>query len=259
MSKVIRTARVDGPVVVLGEAERKLYQDDGKEQEPALFDLAAMLEARVEAVRNELNQEWEERLQQERHKLQEAAEKKLEEDKAKWNVEFEEVHRQRYAEGLQEGVESKEAEAREAVERLDILHEALKHERRQVLLEAETLVVELASALALRVTRMQAEIDHMVLARVIHTALEHLSEHSNLVIKVHSEDLKIARKFVGKWVEKVDQDAVIKVQVGGHIGRGGCMIEGKEESIDARLEEQFEILKAALRSAVYGESLAADG
>ena len=127
MSKVIRTARIDGPVVVLGELERKLYQDDGKEQEPALFDLAAMLEARVEAVRNELNQEWEERLQQERHKLQEAAEKKLEEDKAKWNVEFEEVHRQRYAEGLQEGVESKEAEAREAVERLDVLHLSLIH------------------------------------------------------------------------------------------------------------------------------------
>ena len=99
----------------------------------------------------------------------------------------------------------------------------------------------------------------MVLARVIHAALGHLSEHSNLVIKVHPEDLKIARKFVGKWVEKVDQDAVIKVQVGNHVSRGGCMIEGKEESVDARLEEQFEVLKLALRSAVFGESVETDG
>lgn len=259
MSKVIRTARIDGPVVVLGEAERNLYQNEGKEEEPALFDLSALVEARVEAVQNQLNQEWEERLQHERNELREAAEKKLHEEEAKWRAELEEVHRQRFAEGVQEGVESKEAEAREAVERLDVLHESLKQERRQVLLEAEKLVVDLASALALRVTSMQAEIDPMVLARVIHTALEHLSEHSNLVIKVHSEDLKIARKFVGKWVEKVDRDAVIKVQVGEHVGRGGCMIEGKEESIDARLEEQFEVLKAALRNTVYGESSEKDG
>ena len=259
MSKVIRTARIDGPVVVLGEVERNLYQAEGKEQEPALFDLGTMLDARVEAVRNQLNEEWEERLQQERDNLREAATKQLEEDKSRWNAELEEVHSQRYAEGFQEGIESKEAEVREAVERFDVLHEALKHGRRQVLLEAETLVVDLASALALRVTQMQAEIDHMVLARVIHAALGHLSEHSNLVIKVHPEDLKIARKFVGKWVEKVDQDAVIKVQVGNHVGRGGCMIEGKEESVDARLEEQFEVLKAALRSAVFGESVETDG
>ncbi len=37
------------------------------------------------------------------------------------------------------------------------------------------------------------------------------------------------------------------------------MIEGKEESIDARLEEQFEVLKAALRNTVYGESSEKDG
>ena len=30
MSKVIRTARIDGPVVVLGEAELNLYQEEGK-------------------------------------------------------------------------------------------------------------------------------------------------------------------------------------------------------------------------------------
>ena len=66
-----------------------------------------------------------------------------------------------------------------------------------------------------------------MLAQVIRAALEHLSQHSNLIIKVNPEDLAIARKFAQKWVEKIDTDAVLKVRVSDHVGRGGCMIEGQ--------------------------------
>ena len=251
MSKVIRAVRITGQVVTLGQAERDLYQDEG--QEEGVLDLASLLQTRVEAVQGQLNKEWEARLRQERESLQAAAAKQLEEAEARWQAELEQARQQRFEEGHQAGVAAKEAEAREAVERLDVLHQSLEKERGQILREAEVLVVDLAAALARRVTKIQAETDHRILIQVVRNALEHLSEHSNLLIRVHPEELKIARKFAARWTEKIDRDAVLKVLASEHVSRGGCMIEGGEENIDARLDEQFQVLHEALRAAIGGE------
>ena len=39
-----------------------------------------------------------------------------------------------------------------------------------------------------------------------------------------------------------------------HVDRGGCLIEGGEENIDARLEEQLEAMHQVLRSAVFDQA-----
>ena len=254
MSKVIRTARISGSIVTLGDAERELHlKEEQQEPDESVVDLARLLDARVEEVCKQLDQEWEERLRREKEELQAAADQHLQEAQAQWQAEREQLHQQRYEEGHQAGMDAREAEAREAVERLDRLHQAFKQERTQVLKEAELLVVDLATTLAHRVTGIQAEIDHKVLVRVIQTALEHLNERSNLEIKVHPDDLQIARRFAQRWVEKVAQDAVLKVTSSDHVSRGGCMVEGREENIDARLDEQFQVLNRALRAALFGE------
>ncbi len=253
MAKVYRTVRIDGPVVTLGKAELELHQEEGQEEEAPLVDISALLAARVEEAQNQLNAEWETRLQQEREDLQVQAASQLGESEARWRTEMEQVHQQRYEEGHADGVAAKEDEAREAVERLEALHQSLLQERGQVLIGAEVVLVDLAVALAQRVTGMQIELDPKVLARVMRNALEHLSEHSNLVVKVHPEDLQIANKFAAVWVEKVSQDAVLKVEVSDHVDRGGCMIEGREENVDARINEQFDVLHEVLRAAVYAK------
>ena len=250
MAKVIRTARITGPVVTLGQAERELSEDAGPEE--GQLDLAALLQARGNSVRDQLNAEWETRLNQEREALQAAAARQLKEADARCQAERQEVHRQRFEEGQQAGVAAKEAEAREAVERLAVVHQSLEQERGQILREAEVLVVDLALALARRVTRIQAETDRRVLIQVVRNALDHLSDHSNLRIRVHPDDLDIARRFAAKWAEKVAEDAVVRVLASEHVSRGGCVIEGGEENVDARLDQQFQVLQEALRSAVGG-------
>jgi flagellar assembly protein FliH len=253
LAKIYRTVRIDGPVVTLGKAEHQLHQKEGQEEEAPVVDVAALLAARVEEAQGQLNAEWEIRLQQERTDLQAEADARLEESETRWRAEMEQIHQQRYEEGHADGVAAKEQEVREAVERLDALHQSLSQERGQVLIEAEIVMVDLALALAQRVTGMQIELDHKVLTRVMRNALEHLSEHSNLVVKVHPEDLQIANKFAAMWVEKVAQEAVLKVEASNHVDRGGCMIEGREENVDARINEQFEVLQEALRAAVYAK------
>ena len=256
MSKVIRKARVGGHAVVLGKDESNLYLgEQGAEEDVALADVSTLLEARVQEARDELIKEWEGRLRDEHESMKAAAQRQLAEAEERHRAEYEQVHEQRYEEGHRDGVQSKEDEAREAVSRLDALHESLKQMRRQVLIESEALVIDLTATMAHRVTGIQAEMDPTIVARVVRSALEHLSERSGLVIKVHEDDLKVARKFVAKWVEKVAADAVLRIEVSGHVERGGCMIEGKEEHVDARLEEQFQVLRDALRHEIFEENV----
>lgn len=188
-----------------------------------------------------------------------AAQRQLEEAGERHRAELEQVRQERYDEGHQAGVAAKEDEAREAVARLDTLHESLKAMRRHVLMEAEALVVDLAVAVARRVTGIQVEMDPKVLLKVIRTALEHISDRSSLVIKVHPDDLSIARRFARRWVEKIDAEAVLRVVVGDTVERGGCMIEGQTENADARIEKQLDVLHTALREAVRAGASADDG
>ena len=257
MSKVIRTARVGGQAVILGRDESNLYlanQPEGDE-DVAVADFSTLFEARVQQVRDELIREWEGRLRDEHQTMQAAAQRQMAETEEKHRAEVEQIHQQRYEEGHQDGVKSKEDEARDAVARLDLLHESLVQLRRQVMIESEALVIDLCASMAHKVTGVQAEIEPTIVARVIRSALEHLSARSDLVIKVHEDDLQVARKFSAKWVEKVSTGVIFRVEISDHVERGGCMIEGAEESVDARLEEQFDILRQALRAEVFAENL----
>lgn len=251
MSKVIRTVRFTGPVVTLGQLERELYLDQPEEAEGgATVDLAGLLSNRVENLGQELETRWQARLQEERKQLAQEAQAQLAEAEARWNQQLEQTHQERYEEGFQAGVAAKEAEAREAVERMSQLHETIEAQRAQVLRDADQLVVDLAAALARRIIGVQVELDSKILVRSMRSALEHLGGQSQLIFKVHPEDLNIAKRFAQRWAEKVSRDTAIRVHPGEQVDRGGCMLEGDEANLDARLETQLETLRQALRDAL---------
>ena len=258
MSKIIRSGRLSETAVTLDFGEFELFGEEEDEAGDRGIDLFALIDERVEKARKEVAKEWEDRLRQETESLKEGAKKELEETEERWRQQLEEVRQQRYDEGYQEGVTSKEDEAREAIERLDALHRSLEAERAQVIADSEGAVLELTCALAHRITGLQAEVDRRVLVTVIKDALGHLGDHSNLLIKVHPQDLQLARRFSQRWVEKVEASAVFKVQASEHVSRGGCMIEGDEENLDARLESQVEVLRAAVQGALAKEDAEED-
>ena len=253
MSKIIRSGRLSGTAVTLDSGEFELFDGEESASEDEGIDLFALVDEHLEATRKEVAEEWQGRLRQETDKLQQEAKKQLEESDQRWSQQLEEIRQQRYDEGYKEGVQSKEDEAREAVTRLDVLHRSLEAERAQVIADSESTVMELACALAHRITGLQAEVDRRVLVTVIRDALRHLADHSNLLIKVNPEDLQLARRFAERWVQKVAVDAVMRVQSSEHVSRGGCMIEGTEENLDARLESQVEVLRAAVQAALAKE------
>lgn len=251
MSKIIRTVRLGGPVVTLGVAERELYEE-GEEQSLEAIGLESLLDEQVQEMRNGLEAEWEDRLRQEMQYLRSEADKRLEEAETRFAEERAAVHQERYEEGYKAGLDEREKETTESVSRIEKLHENLIAERAQVLKEAEETVIDLVAALVRRIVGFQVEMNPKALVLIVRNALGHLSDHSNLEIKVHPDDLQIVRRFAAHWVDKVDQDAVLKVRASEIVARGGCMIEGLEENVDARLEEQTKVLHDGLRAALFG-------
>ena len=248
MSKIIRTVRLGGEVVTLGAAERDLHEEL-EEQSLESIGLEKIIKEQLAVLHKGIDGEWENKLRQEMEYLQSQADKRLQEVETRGDEERNQIHQQRYDEGYQVGLDEREAESVDAVSRMGVLHDNLIAERTQVLKEAEETVIDLASALAKRIVGFQAEASPKVLVQVVRAALRHLSDRSNLEIKVHPDDLQIARRFAAHWVETVEQDSVLKVRASDHVGRGGCMIEGREENVDARLEEQANVLHDGLRAA----------
>lgn len=251
MSKVIRTVRLTGPVVTLGQLERELYLNQLDEAEGGTeVDLAGLLSNRVENLGQELEARWQARLQEERQALQEEARNQLAQTEAHWQQVVEQTREQSYQEGFAAGLADREAEAREAVESMAQLHNAIEAQRAQILREADQLVVELAVALARRVTGVQAAFDSKILLRAVRDALEQLGGQSQLVLKVHPDDLNIARRFAQRWTEKAGRDTPLRVRAGDEVDRGGCLLEGEEANLDARLDTQLEALRLALMDAL---------
>ena len=255
MSKVIRTARFTGPVVTVGQAERDLYVERYRDEDQGTegLGLADLLAQDAAQTVNALNAEWERKMQQEVSYVRGEGEKHLQEVETAWQHERAQLHEQRYEEGVRSGVEQCEAEVKEAIDRIDVLHQSIEANRAQIIIEAETDVVDLVMLISRKILGLQAVSNPKALLQVVRNALSHMSERSNLKIQVHPDDLAVAQRYANHWVAKVDKQAVLKVRESPHVDRGGCMIEGREENIDARVEEQLQALHQLLRSAVFDQ------
>ena len=256
MSKVIRTARFAGPVVTVGQAERDLYVEryrDGAEGADGL-GLAGLLTQDAQQREHALNAEWESKLQSEVSYVRGEGEKRLQEAEAAWQNERAQLNEERYEEGVRSGVEQCEAEVKEAISRIEVLHQSLEANRAQIMVEAEVDVVDLVVFIARKILGLQAVSNPKALLQVVRNALSHMSEKSNLEIRVHPDDLAVVQRYANHWVAKVDKEAVLKVRESVHVDRGGCLIEGAEENIDARLEEQLQAMHQRLRSAVFDQA-----
>ncbi len=256
MAKIIRTAEIKGPSVTVGEIERDVYVGalgDSSEDGVDSLELESLFVDQCLRIKRESDDSWQNKLDKEIKAVRTGLEARQTENEAKWRQEREELHANRYDEGLNEGLAQREAEAKAAIDCFSDLRESLISERREVLIKSELTVVDLVIAIVKRIIAVEVEKNNKILVNTIKTALNELSLYGRIEIRVHPEDLSIASRFSQHWVEKVDSESVLNVRGSNHVERGGCIIEGPVENIDARLEKQLDILQESLRESVLEE------
>lgn len=153
--------------------------------------------------------------------------------------------------GLREGTTQAEALAEQRLE-----HETSARQRELVAalagvteleqrLRVETmeLMTGLALETASRIVRERIELDDPVAARALSEAVAALPEIDGLTARLHPDDVSAVSDGLSELIERQR----IELKPDESIERGGCVVESRAGSIDARLETAIEAVRLAAR------------
>ncbi|RMF84592.1 MAG: hypothetical protein D6736_18970, partial [Nitrospinota bacterium] len=185
-------------------------------------------------------QEEAERLVQE---ARETAERMLQEARA----EAETCRETAYAQGFQEG---KEAGRQEGIAQLtstltSMQQAAIELSQLQDTLrqQAEEDVVTLAFALARKIVQREIDLHRDIVCTMVRRALERLVDRSEVVIRVHPQDLEQVLAIKKDLLSEKGGIKSLHLQGDESIDPGGCVVESTFGEIDARIWSQMEELE----------------
>ncbi|MDW8320761.1 MAG: type III secretion system stator protein SctL [Armatimonadota bacterium] len=158
--------------------------------------------------------------------------------------------RKGYEEGLQLGREEGLRLYQQAIDTLrgevQKLVDAILAERQRLWLEMEPQIVELVLEIARKVLREEIQARREVTLSVIKHALRRVADTEHVRIRVHPDDLQIAREYREDLLAVCDGVKQIEIVDDQRVG-GGCIIETPSGTIDASLRTQTQSVEKALR------------
>lgn len=159
--------------------------------------------------------------------------------------------RKGYEEGLQLGREEGLRHYQQAIEALrgevQKLVDAILAERQRLWDEMEPQVVDLVLEIARKVLREEIQARREATLSIIKHALRHVADTEHVRIRVHPDDLQIAREHREDFLAVCDGVKQIEIVDDRRVGGGGCIIETPSGTIDASLRTQMQSVERALR------------
>lgn len=152
------------------------------------------------------------------------------------------------SEGRQEGQEQALAEARgvfaqqqeRLVSSLAEAVEQLERQKRAILARAHSDLVGLAVAIAEKAIKRAGLLERSVVEENLREAIELVGGASDVVVRVHPEQLEAMRVFAERLLEQEGRLRHVRVVADEQVGPGGCVVSTAGGQVDARLETQVE-------------------
>lgn len=161
--------------------------------------------------------------------------------------------RKGYEEGLQIGREEGLRLYQQAIDSLrdevQKLVDAILAERQRLWEEMEPQVIELVLEIARKVLREEIQARREATLSIIKHALRRVADTEHVRIRVHPDDLQIAREHREDFLAVCDGVRQIEIVDDQRVGGGGCIIETPGGTIDASLRTQMQSVEKALRNA----------
>lgn len=186
----------------------------------------------------------------------------LEEAEAEVSRRFEQAQKDGYARGFEDGAgegrrqghEKALAEARKefagkSEKTMTALRQVLHDFQRckdAVAWQAEQDTVVLVLAIAEKVIKKAIETDSDIVLQNIREALEFVSPHTRVIIKMSPMELDHVESMAGKSDSVFGQFSSLKFEPDPDISPGGCLVTTEQGTIDARIETHIERIAAEL-------------
>ncbi len=159
--------------------------------------------------------------------------------------------RKGYEEGLQLGREEGLRHYQQAIEALhgevQKLVDAILAERQRLWEEMEPQVIDLVLEIARKVLREEIQARREATLSIIKHALRRVADTEHVRIRVHPDDLQIARQHREDFLAVCDGVRQIEIVDDQRVGGGGCVIETPGGTIDASLRTQMQSIERSLR------------
>ncbi|MFQ5509023.1 MAG: FliH/SctL family protein [Leptospirillia bacterium] len=143
-----------------------------------------------------------------------------------------------FAAGERAGRETGEAEGRQVVEAISRIKDEVAQMRAQLVTDAERDILHLAVAVARQVVGYDIAEDHPVVVAGLAAATEHFAPGTPLQVRINPADRPLVAALEGELAAAIEGHMTLIPDP--LIERGGVVVEGAGQIIDASLTTRFE-------------------
>ncbi|MDR2536087.1 MAG: flagellar assembly protein FliH [Treponema sp.] len=148
--------------------------------------------------------------------------------------------------GREAGFQEGKVEVERLIQRTQVVLERAQDKRTEILVETEQRIIDLVILIARKVIKVISESQREVILANVQDALRKVKGHGEVIIKVHTADLRLATEHLKDFILLLESGANIQVQEDLSIDQGGCVIETDFGEIDARIATQLTELETKI-------------
>ena len=112
--------------------------------------------------------------------------------------------------------------------------------RRRLLRDSEEDLLKLSILVARKIVQQEIAQDRGILAKVVASAIDGISERDDIVVRLNPEDYKQVTTHKQHYLNNLNAERPINLKPDEAVSFGSCIIETVMGEIDARLETQLE-------------------
>lgn len=114
--------------------------------------------------------------------------------------------------------------------------------------EYTKLLAPIALKAAKKIVGQAFEMSHDMIFEIVQNALRPVLQHKRITIYVNREDFRALEENREKLKQNLENVEMLSIQEREDIAQGGCVIETEGGIINARLENQWEVLEKAFKN-----------
>jgi len=168
--------------------------------------------------------------------------------KAEWDEKLRQAKRESYDQGFAEGVSKGRAlqkeEAGRAIAAVNDLMNQLSGLRQEIIEKAEQQILQLAFAIAGKVIHQEVRQNGTVAASVLREAVKSVTDRDGMKVRLNPQDFRYIMEIKDEILREMDGVKNIVFEEDPGIKAGGVVVETLFGEVDARLEQQFQEIKA---------------
>ncbi len=156
-----------------------------------------------------------------------------------------------YQEGLEAARQEFEQERTELADQVAQTIEGIQHQVEEFWVAMEPELLKLAVEIARKVVHREISENQDVILNMIKIALYQLKERQSLKIRVSPADYDLLREHKEEIISSCDGMRTLEIIDDRRVEQGGCLIEGDNGNLDARIGTQLKEIERALLEAAH--------